>query len=224
VAQLCGVGILVGHAGVAVPAPDSSGADYGVIAQRNIFNLKPEPLPGAEPTNPGPTAPKVILTGITTILGNKTALLKERLPAAKAGEKAIDKPLILAEGEREGDIELLKVDEKASTVTVDDYGTILTITFAKESSSPAPATPAANPPQQPPLLKGGLRTIPTRTGGWASAPPANAPGQTWSPRATQPSASPALPAQPTAPDKGLTPEELMYLEQLERGQTQPSPE
>jgi hypothetical protein len=53
---------------------DSSGGPYHGIIERNVFNLKP-PAPPPAPPDPISQAPKLTLTGITTILGNKRALM-----------------------------------------------------------------------------------------------------------------------------------------------------
>jgi hypothetical protein len=86
---------------------------------------------------------------------------------------------ILAQGQRDGEIEVLEIDEKAGSVKVNQSGTVTTLTFekngAKLPASVAAAAPAPNPggfvpPPQPvnPYLPpsgppaGGLKTIPTR--------------------------------------------------------------
>lgn len=125
------------------------------------------PATAVAPSTPAePAAQKVILTGITTILGNKTALLKTELPPEKPGSKPQQQFLVLAEGEREGNIGLLKVDEKAGTATVDNDGTTSTITFPQPTSAPSPAVSAAHPPPAANATTGGhgRRTISTRFG------------------------------------------------------------
>lgn len=220
---LIGAGFLLRCPAAPESVPDSR-RDYNAIVERNVFGLKPMPPPST-PSNPAPPAPpKITLTGITTILGDKTALLKAELPASKPGEKAKEQPLILSEGQREGNIELLKVNENAGTVTVNDYGTVMTVAFPKVTSG-TPASPPASPPQ-PNGIHRGMRPIPTRTGRWSPVPTPNTP-------LTQPGHSAASAtiqngaAQPTptnAPPDELTPEEQAILQQLEREQTQPNPQ
>jgi len=75
----------------------------------------------------------------------------------------------LAEGMRDGNIEVLAFDEKAGMVKVDDFGTITNLTFDKDgvklTSSPpansAPAPGAVPPPPGSPF--GSIRTLPQRT-------------------------------------------------------------
>src|ERR1043166_10041298 len=94
---------------------NSNDNPYQSIVDRNIFGLHPPPPP---PVNepPRPPIPPINLTGITTILGKKLAFMSIQLPP-KPGEAA--KPggngptsYMLGEGEREGDIEVVSIDEK----------------------------------------------------------------------------------------------------------------
>ena len=126
---------------------DAPGNPYQGIVDRNVFGLKsPPPPPDPEANKPPP--PKVFLTGITTILGNKRALLKTT-PPAKPGEPAKEQSFTLGEGQRDGEIEVLEIDEKAGTVKVNDYGTITTLDFDKNGVKvaggvpPAPGAPGA---------------------------------------------------------------------------------
>src|SRR5436853_2071359 len=92
-------------------SPDLSNGRYDGIAPRNIFGLK-QPQVQNQVTQPPPTQlPTVKLTGITTILGYKLALLKIQ-PPLKPGEQPREQTLMLTEGQRDGDIEVLQIDEK----------------------------------------------------------------------------------------------------------------
>src|SRR5438128_1694564 len=95
--------------GASAIVADSSGQAYKAIPERNLFGLRPEPPPQAQPVPPPPALPKVILTGLTTILGNKMAFLKVQVPA-KPNEPAKEQSLTLKEGERDGDIEVVDID------------------------------------------------------------------------------------------------------------------
>jgi hypothetical protein len=165
---------------------DNSGNPYQGIVDRNVFGLKPPPPP--PPTEPPlPPAPKVTITGITTILGNKRVLLEVAIPA-KGTEPAQKKSYILTEGQRDGDIEVLQIDEKTGDVKLNDFGTVMTLNIEKDgpklASTPPPAAagvPGAagaaagvNPTLSP--AAGGapgklniptraLRTMPANTGG-----------------------------------------------------------
>jgi hypothetical protein len=148
---------------------------YQGIVDRNVFGLKPPPPPG-KPEEKKVDLPPITLTGMTTILGNKRALMNIQPPG---------KPLqsfILAEGQRDGDLEVLEIDEKSGTVKVNQSGTVLSINFEKNGSKlpAAVAAPVVNPlmpngnpglPPQPTAIpyvptgntpSSGLKTIPTR--------------------------------------------------------------
>jgi hypothetical protein len=114
--------------------------------------LKPETITKVLPPPP-PALPKIILNGITTITGHRLALLKVQFPA-KPGEPAREQSLIMNEGQRDGDIELLQIDEKAGRVKVSNSGTITILTFdnegAKDTAAPVkvrlPKSTAQSPP------------------------------------------------------------------------------
>lgn len=149
---------------------------YQGIVDRNVFGLKP-PAPPGKPEEKKVDLPPITLTGITTILNNKRALMNIQPPG---------KPLqsfILAEGQRDGDLEVLEIDEKSGTVKVNQSGTVLSVNFEKNGSKlPAavaapvapvnPLMPNPNPGLQPqptaiPYVpantpSSGLKTIPTR--------------------------------------------------------------
>lgn len=168
---LLGLSVLAVSGNRAFAASGTAESPYASIAERNVFGLKPAPPPAApDLASSKPPAPKVTLLGITTLLGKKRALLKTT-PPATAGIPAKEQSLMLAEGQRDGDLVLVHVDEKAAIVTVDDCGTITNITFDKDCLKP-PAASAAVPgtvlpmptsrplaPNQPAL---GGRAIPNR--------------------------------------------------------------
>ena len=113
---------------------------YHLIPDRNVFGLRP-PVPAASAQAQAPVQ-KIILTGITTILGDKRALMKTQPPPGRSGEK--EHSLILTEGQREAGVEVLAIDVKAGSVTVNNSGTVMTLTFEKNGAKPHPA-----PPQTP---------------------------------------------------------------------------
>jgi len=132
-----------------VPEPDH----YRAIPDRNLFGLRPPQLATNEP--PPPQLTKILLTGITTILGDKRALMKTLMPAGKPGEQAKEQSLILSEGQREGEIEVLAIDEHAGSVKVDNSGTIMTLTFDKDGAKLPSAPPSPS----------GLAGLPAPTNG-----------------------------------------------------------
>jgi len=136
--------VLLLCAGTALSAlalvPDSNPNRFQPIPERNVFGLKSPQTPA--PTNPPAQTPKLILTGITTILGNKRALLKEQPPGGpgKPGDALKEVSYILTEGQRDGDVEVLQIDERAGSVRVNLGGTTLTLTFEKDGAK-LPSTP-----------------------------------------------------------------------------------
>ena len=119
---------------------------YQSIIDRNVFSLKPPPPPPDPSEVNKPQVLKITLTGITTILGNKRVLMKTAPPPGKPGEAPkTEQSYILTEGQREGDIEVIAIDDKAGSVKVNNGGTVQTLTFEKDGaklpSTPAPAAP-----------------------------------------------------------------------------------
>ena len=125
----------------------SSPNRYQSIFDRNVFHLVPEPPP---PEAPRPPLPEVALTGITTILDDKLALLKIRYPAGAAGP-AKEEECILKPGQREGPIEVLEIDERRERVTVNNSGRVMTITFAPAGAEHG-ATPGERVVRHPPFI------------------------------------------------------------------------
>jgi hypothetical protein len=153
--------------GMQAVAADSAGNPYQGIVDRNVFGLRPPPPP-PDVTPPKPPAVKITLTGITTILGNKRALMKAPVTGAKPGTPA-EQSYILAEGQRDGDIEVLQIDEKKGEVKINNAGAIVTLDWEnngiKGSPGPAPGAPPGIPqPPVNPFAPGapGMQTLPTR--------------------------------------------------------------
>jgi hypothetical protein len=116
-----------------------AGDPYTTIYQRNVFHLRPPPA--AAPVElPRTPLPRIRLTGITTILPGKRALLKVELPGKPANQA---QSYILTEGQKAGALEVLKINEKTSLVTVAYSGTITNLTFEKLTPTASPATSPA---------------------------------------------------------------------------------
>jgi hypothetical protein len=128
---------VAGGAGSSLP-----GNPYHQICERNVFGLKaPQPAHLEPPSAP---LPKITLTGITTILGSKRALLKVQFPP-KPPQPAKEQSYILTEGQRDGSIEVLEINEKTANVKVDNSGTVMEITFEKSNPTPPASTPRPQP-------------------------------------------------------------------------------
>jgi len=132
---------------------DTSGHPYTGIGARNVFGLLP---PRQAPDPPPPPLPKITLVGITTILHDKRALLKVQFPG-QPPESAKEVSCILALGQREGPIEVLAIDETTGSVRINNSGTEMVLSFARDgprqqdtlppSVAPPPPRPAPRPIQ-----------------------------------------------------------------------------
>lgn len=124
------------------------------ILTRNVFGLVPVP-PQAKP--PDQPLPKITLTGITTVTGVARALLKMP-PVPGAAGPAGERFFNLRLGERDGDLEVLEINEKSGTVVVAYTGRMLTLGFEPEKASsagiPSPTLVAAVQESAPPPLPG----------------------------------------------------------------------
>jgi hypothetical protein len=106
----------------------SEASPYEIIAHRNIFEIT---LPKSEPPIIPPVQrSKVTLLGITTILGDKRAILKIQTPSA-AGKPATEQSFILIEGKDAGEIRVVEINEKTATVKINNAGEIALLTFEK---------------------------------------------------------------------------------------------
>jgi hypothetical protein len=160
----------------ALPEPDS--AEFKGIHGRNVFGLKEaeqQPVLTVPRQPPG-----LILEGITTILGNKRAVVRQ-LPKPEPGRAATPGQgvsVMLTEGQSEGEVEVLEINEKAGEVRVKNAGAIVTLSFEKDgvkppsSSPPGPGgipningVPVPQPQPPPPALSDNPYStpLPTRT-------------------------------------------------------------
>ena len=168
---MCMLAGLASCAAANAATSDSSDSPYQAIVERNVFGLKPPPPP-PDPEANKPPPPKITLTGITTILGNKRALMK-MTPPATPGAPAKEQAFTLGEGQREGDLEVLEIDEKAGTVKVNNFGTVSTLNWEdngiKTAAAPPPGpVPGAKPGGfvppavgNPAMPAGGVPAFPT---------------------------------------------------------------
>jgi len=137
----------------------SAGNPFSAIVERNVFALKdpPPPPPLEVKTNTPP--PNIRLTGITTIFGtsNKRALFMVQevgIPGKPAGK---EESYILTEGQRQGPIEVVEIDEKHNSVKIKNDGNEAVLTLDEKVKLPsAPAIPGLGAP-----LPGGLPRLPT---------------------------------------------------------------
>jgi hypothetical protein len=134
--------------------------------ERNVFGLKAPPPP-PDPEANKPPLPKITLNGIVTLGGAKRVLLKVPPGPLKPGEAPkTDQGLVLRVGERQGDIEVLEIDEKAGSVKVNYGGNVTDLTFEKDGVkiAPGPAPGALPMPGMPSPMKA-VMAVPGAMGG-----------------------------------------------------------
>jgi hypothetical protein len=133
---------------------DATSNPYQGIVDRNVFGLKDPPPPAPPPDTNKQQGPALTLVGIMNILGKNTACLSFQSPA-KPNEPPKPTSLMLTQGQREGEIEILEIDINNRSVQVSSYGAITNLTFEKNgikgSGGPSTPTPgiAAIPAPQP---------------------------------------------------------------------------
>jgi hypothetical protein len=112
---------------------------YAPIVVRNVFGLNPP-----QPVDTNATQadlPKITPNGIMSIFGQLQVLFKVA-GTAKPGQPAKDESYILSEGQRQDEIEVIQIDEKASLVTFNNHGTVQELPLAK-ANPPVVNTPTA---------------------------------------------------------------------------------
>jgi hypothetical protein len=122
------------------PASDNP---YQSIVDRNVFGLKPPPPPpdpsAADKTPP----PPIFLTGISSFAG-KVAMMKSQPTAQKPGTPPKGEQFyMLREGQRDGELEVISIDERAGTVKINYAGTESTLDFTNNGVKVALGAPAA---------------------------------------------------------------------------------
>lgn len=122
-------------------AVNTQDSPYDSIVVRNAFALKPPPPPAPPVDESAKEAPKITLTGMTTILGLKQVVLKAEIPA-RQGEKAKEESYLLGVGERAGDIEVLDIDDKAGSVKLNVRGLEGPVTLDFQHNGPKPPSNA----------------------------------------------------------------------------------
>lgn len=111
-------------ASVGAFASDIPSTPFREIANRNSFGLKP-PVERWESPPPVSPLPKIRLAGITTILGRKIAFLI--ITGSEPG--GLRECLVLGQGERQHEIEITDIDERAGIVKVSNGGEKQTLNF-----------------------------------------------------------------------------------------------
>jgi hypothetical protein len=162
---------------------------YQVILDRNPFALRAPMAPPPELTNPPPVKVDVKITGVTAHSGVKKAWLM--IPAV-AGKSPNPRYLSMMEGDKDGDLQVLEINEKDATVKVLNAGVPVVLNF-RENGLAAPtalavAGPTAGGVVPPGIRPPGLNPTPGVPQPGAGATYSPTPANTVVPGANQPSA------------------------------------
>jgi hypothetical protein len=119
---------------------------YASIIARNMFGLLPIPPPDTNPPAPPvDPPPKITLNGIMTIFGRDQALFKVATKPAP-GQPAKDNSYVLSEGERQDEIEVVKINHVDGIVSFNNHGTSQELPLlAAANGSGAAAGPGGAP-------------------------------------------------------------------------------
>jgi hypothetical protein len=138
---VCLLGGLALTAGVHADDVFSAAGPYATVVARNIFGLNPpQPIdPKSQNIDP---PPKITPNGIMTIFGEVQVLFKVAGSPKPGGPPPTDESYILSEGQRQDDIEVVKIDEKSNIVTFNNHGETqqLPLVVTQPGSTPSPAT------------------------------------------------------------------------------------
>ena len=142
-------------AGAQAQAAAALDQPYAGIVSRNMFGLLPISTnnPVVEPTIDPP--PKITPNGTMTLFGKLEALFKVA-SKGQPGQPAKDDSYVLGEGERQDDIEVVKINQADGIVMFNNHGTIQELPLLAAVSTSAPAAGGSAPapgvaPRQMPM-------------------------------------------------------------------------
>lgn len=119
-----------------------AGNPYAAAAARNMFGLNPPAPPSSTTAADQTPPPKITPNGIMSIFGQLQVLFKTA-DKTKGGKPGAEQDYILSEGERQDDIEVVKIDEKGGIVTFKNHGEIQNLTLAAGTASSSAGAAAA---------------------------------------------------------------------------------
>jgi hypothetical protein len=137
-----GAGTLLLAAAVHADITESKDSPYRVIIDRNPFGLQ-DPPPPPDPsslTNQPPVKVDVKFTGVTSDSSSKRAWLM--IPPGPGRPQP--KYLSLSEGDSDGDLKVVEINETETTVKILNAGVPVTLNFREHGLS-APAGPMVHP-------------------------------------------------------------------------------
>jgi len=135
---------------------------YAGITSRNMFGLVPIPVVDPATLNQPPPdpPPKITPNGIMTIFGKLQVLFKVATKPPP-GQPQKDDAYVMTEGERQDEIEVVKIDGKAGVVTFNNHGTIQELSLEPAKNTGGPAGQGGGPRMpmpgygRPPVAPGG---------------------------------------------------------------------
>lgn len=164
-------------------------ASYQQISDRNAFSLKPIPPPPDPNTQAVTQQVNITFTGITSYQGVKKAYF--RIPdGTKPGQFLYP---TIREGERDGALEVVSINDKAGTVSIKNAGMPMTLDFETHGNKIAGAMAMVAPPAGAPGLPS-VRALP----GGAATP------MQFVPPNTQAQPSPSMQGIPSRPVRTST--------------------
>jgi hypothetical protein len=119
---------------MAAAVPEDNSNPYAVISERNVFHLNPIPPPPA-PETPKVDLPVIKLSGFLRIGKTTHALFSYSPKEKKEGPIYYN----LADGEKEGILEVVKIHEDKGEVEIIDSGTSLTLSLKNDTLEPKAA-------------------------------------------------------------------------------------
>lgn len=157
-----GTPALVGSVCLATADTDANPYAHTIVS-RNAFGLKtPPPPPNPEDLVKKDPPPKILLQGLTTILGRRQVLYKVQVPA-KPGQQAKEESFVAAEGERNGEIEVVEIDEVAGVVKFNNHGLNESLNMKEHVAKAVGGTPPAMPLAQPGVVAPAIPGLPRPT-------------------------------------------------------------
>ena len=121
---------------------DVPGNPYLTVAARNVFALLPIPTNNPADSAPPPEPPpKITPNGIMTLFGKLQVLFKVAVKPPP-GQPAKDQSYVMTEGERQDEIEVVKINQNAGSIIFNNHGTVQELALvAATASGPASAPP-----------------------------------------------------------------------------------
>jgi hypothetical protein len=162
-ARLLGCLLLLARGGPRAAAQSAEDSNpYAIISERNVFHLNPPPPPAPVETKKE-ELPEIKLSGFLRIGKTTHALFSCKPKDNKDGPIYYD----LADGEKQGILEVVKIHDDKGAVEIINSGTAATLTLKEDSIKEAPAKGAlansAGPPAPGERFPPGAEHLPARS-------------------------------------------------------------